>query len=100
MKEKQVIRAHGKGCTVTIDVSAGASKSEIVGINRWRGALQIRIAAEPKEGAANEELARFLGDRLGVPRGEVLIMRGERSNMKLVYLPVEPGTAAKRLGAS
>jgi len=100
MNARNVVKSHGEGCTVTIEVTARASKSELVGVNAWRGALQVRVAAEPREGAANEELVRFLSERLGVDKGEVVIVRGERSSKKVVYLPVPAHTAASILGVS
>jgi len=94
MKSKGPVKPHGLGCMVTIEVSPGAAKSEITGVNQWRGALQVRVAAPAREGAANEELAKFLAERFGIARSEVVIMKGDRSSKKLVYLPVSAEAAA------
>lgn len=59
-----------------------ASRSEIVG--EHDGALRVRIAAPPVEGAANEELVRTLAHALGVPRRAVEITSGHASKTKLV----------------
>ena len=72
-----------------MDASPGAAKTEITGINPWRGAIQIRIAAEPKEGAANEELVRFLAKRLGLAAPGVSIVRGERSSRKTLHIQLD-----------
>ena len=48
------------------------------------GALRVRIAAPPVEGAANEELARFLAKALGVPARDVEIVSGRASKSKRV----------------
>lgn len=45
--------------TFNVRVVTRASRSEIVG--EHDGALRVRIAAPPVEGAANEELVRLLG---------------------------------------
>lgn len=59
-----------------------AKTSRIVGP---RGeALEVAIAAPPVEGAANEELVRFLASELGLPKRSVEIVRGETSQKKLV----------------
>ncbi|HZN10065.1 MAG TPA: DUF167 domain-containing protein [Blastocatellia bacterium] len=59
-----------------------ASRSEILG--ELDGALKVRLAAPPVEGAANEELVRLLAKRLGVPRRQVTITAGATSRHKLV----------------
>lgn len=59
-----------------------AARSEILG--ELDGALKVRLAAPPVEGAANEELVRLLAKRLGVPRRQVTITAGATSRHKLV----------------
>lgn len=68
--------------TFAVRVAPRASQSEIVG--EHDGALRVRIAAPPVEGAANEELARTLSSALGVPRRAVEIKSGRASKTKLV----------------
>ena len=50
------------------------------------GALVIRLAAPPVEGAANEALVEFLADTLSLPRRQVRIVAGERSRRKRVAI--------------
>jgi len=88
MKPKSYLKANGSGCSITVDASPGAAKTEIVGINQWRGALQIKIAAEPRNGEANEELLRFLSERLSIARRYVRLVRGEKSSLKVISVPV------------
>ncbi len=59
-----------------------ASRSEIVG--EHNGALRVRIAAPPVDGAANEELVRVLARSFGLPRGAVEITAGHSSKIKTV----------------
>lgn len=59
-----------------------AKKSKVVG---ERGdAVEIALAAPPVEGAANEELVRFVGKVLGLPKRDVVLVRGDTSREKLV----------------
>jgi uncharacterized protein (TIGR00251 family) len=59
-----------------------AKKSRIVG---ERGdAVEVALAAPPVDGAANEELVRFLAKALGVPRRNIQLVRGETSREKLL----------------
>ena len=57
-----------------------ASRSEIVG--EHDGALRVRIAAPPVDGAANEELVRLLARKLGVSRSAIRITGGHTSKLK------------------
>jgi uncharacterized protein (TIGR00251 family) len=59
-----------------------ASRSEIVG--EHDGALRVRLAAPPVEGAANEELVRLLSRSLGVSRNAIEITAGHSSRLKTV----------------
>ena len=59
-----------------------ASRSEVVG--EHDGALRVRIAAPPVDGAANEELARTLARALNVAMRDVLIVGGHSSKLKQV----------------
>lgn len=96
--KKDYLRPCEGGCTLTVDVSPGASRTEVAGVNEWRGALQVRVAAEAREGAANEELVRFLAELLGVPRRTIDIQRGATSSLKVISLPLDVHTARGRLG--
>jgi uncharacterized protein (TIGR00251 family) len=59
-----------------------ASSSEVVG--EHDGALRVRVAAPPVEGAANEELVRALARAFDVPARNVEIMSGHASKTKRV----------------
>ena len=59
-----------------------ASRSEIVG--EHDGALRVRIAAPPVDGAANEELVRVLAHAFKISRGAVEISAGQTSKLKQV----------------
>ena len=59
-----------------------ASHSEIVG--EHDGALRVRIAAPPVEGAANDELVRLLASTFGASRRDIEITAGQSSKLKTV----------------
>jgi len=50
------------------------------------GAILIRLAAPPVEGAANDALVAFLADALDLPRRDVTIVSGEKSRDKRVRI--------------
>jgi len=59
-----------------------AGKSGVAGLRD--GALLVRLAAAPVDGAANAELISVLADALGVPKRYVEIVSGDRSRSKRV----------------
>jgi uncharacterized protein len=59
-----------------------ASKTAVAG--EHDGRLRVRVAAPPVEGAANEELVRFLAKALGVPARDVEVLSGHASKSKRV----------------
>jgi len=62
------------------------------------GAVLIRLAAPPVDGAANEELVAFLSDVLGLPRRNITIVSGETSRDKRVRIEgIDETTARTRL---
>jgi len=64
------------------------------------GALKIRIASPPVDGAANEALVEFLADFLGCGRRQVSVARGATSPHKVVRIVgMDATTVAARLGA-
>jgi uncharacterized protein (TIGR00251 family) len=83
---------------VTIDVRVipRAKKTECTGLRD--GALVVRLAAPPVDGAANDALIEFLSDMLNVPRRAIQIVGGERSRHKRVAIEgVTMSAVARRL---
>ena len=78
--------------TFAVRVVARAARSQIAGAHD--GALRVRVAAPPVEGAANEELRRTLARALGVPARAVEIVRGQTAKTKQVRVY---GADARRL---
>jgi uncharacterized protein (TIGR00251 family) len=77
--------------SIHIDLKAlpGASKTEISGLKDGR--LRVKIAAAPEGGRANAELISFIAKALGCPRQKLVILRGEKSRLKTLALPLEYG---------
>ena len=75
---------HGRSLTFNVLVVSRASRSEIVG--EHDGALKVRIAAKPIEGAANRELQRLLAKNFKLPQNAVEIIAGTNSKRKIVRI--------------
>ena len=50
------------------------------------GALRVRVAAPPIEGAANQALVRVLAEELGVARRSVRLVAGAAGRQKLIVV--------------
>jgi uncharacterized protein len=72
-----------------------ASRSEIVG--EHDGALKVRIAAKPIEGAANRELQRLLAKIFKLPQNAVEIISGTNSKRKVVRVERADKVTLERL---
>ena len=68
--------------TFAVRVVPRSSKSEIVG--EHDGALKVKLASPPVDGAANDELVKLLAKSFGVPRSSVEIVSGHTSKTKTV----------------
>jgi uncharacterized protein (TIGR00251 family) len=68
----------------TVRVVPRASKSEIVGA--LGGALKIRIAAPPVDGAANTELTKLLAKTFDISKTQVEIINGQTSKTKQIKI--------------
>ena len=66
----------------SVRVVPRASKTATAG--EHGGALRVRVAAPPVEGAANEALIKFLAKEFGVPARDVEIRSGHTSRTKVV----------------
>jgi uncharacterized protein (TIGR00251 family) len=73
-----------RGLTFAVRIVPRASRSEIAG--EYDGALRIRIAAPPVEGAANRELIRLLARIFKLPQNAVAIVSGAGSKSKVVRI--------------
>ena len=82
--EWQIVRAMPGGVVISVHVQPRVFRTETAGIHGH--ALKIRVAAPPAEGAANDELCRFLARRCDVSRGAVEILSGAASRQKRVFV--------------
>jgi hypothetical protein len=72
------------GVILTVHTQPKASITECVGIHG--DAIKIRVAAPPVDGAANQELIRFLARRFSIPSTSVQIHSGAGGRHKRVLV--------------
>jgi uncharacterized protein YggU (UPF0235/DUF167 family) len=82
-------------CDLTVRVVPRASKPGVAG--QREGAILIRVAAAPVEGAANAELLQILARALDIPRRRITLTGGATSRTKRVHVEGLSRDAALRL---
>jgi uncharacterized protein YggU (UPF0235/DUF167 family) len=61
--------------------------------------LRVTVAAAPVDGRANAALCKLIAKQAGVARGQVSVIRGERSREKVVRVEgVDPAELRRALG--
>jgi uncharacterized protein (TIGR00251 family) len=80
---------------VAVRVVPRAAKTQIAGIRN--GALLVRLAAPPVEGAANEALLEHLAALFNVRRSAVTLVSGQRSRDKRVAIEGATPTRLREL---
>ncbi len=91
-----------KGLRLAVRVVPKASRTGIDGIIRGANglpALQIRLAAPPSDGEANEALIDFLAEALDLHKAAIVIKSGEKVRIKLLLLSGDPAKIAPRVDA-
>ena len=80
---------------VTVRVIPRAAKPGVAGTRQ--GALLVRLASPPVDGAANAELIEVLARALDVPRRSIVIVSGERARTKTVRVTGRTAGDVQRL---
>jgi uncharacterized protein YggU (UPF0235/DUF167 family) len=85
---------------LSIRVSPRSAKP---GIGGWktdsggRAYLEVRVAAAPADGAANEEVLRLLAKALELPKSSLAIASGQTARLKRIELPIDEAEVRARL---
>jgi uncharacterized protein (TIGR00251 family) len=90
------IRESEAEISFAVRVVPRASRNEITGVQG--SALKVRLTAPPVEGKANRALIAFLAGVLGVKKGQVRIVAGQRARTtRIVVVVLTVGEVAERL---
>jgi uncharacterized protein (TIGR00251 family) len=76
---------------LSVHVQPRAARTEVVGLHG--DAIKIRLKAPPVDGAANDELIRFVAERLGLPRTAVELVGGATGRAKRLRITGAGDTA-------
>ena len=85
------------GVLVDVAVVPNAKRTEAVGLHD--GALRVRLAAPPVDGAANDALVQWLARALGVPQRAVELVQGQTSRRKRLHAQADAVSVQRWLSA-
>jgi uncharacterized protein len=69
---------------IEVYIQPGASRTELAGVHD--GAIKIRVAAPPVDGAANRALIDFIARQLGIAKRSVRLVSGETRRRKILEI--------------
>jgi hypothetical protein len=81
---KAPVKPAKDGITIDLYVQPGAAKTGWAGT--FDGALKLRVAARPLDGAANSEVCAWLSRYFGVPKSAIHIVQGQSGRHKIVQI--------------
>jgi uncharacterized protein (TIGR00251 family) len=81
------IEPHPRGLIIRFEVSPGSGELAVPsGFNPWRRTLEARLTEEPTKGKANRQLTDEVARILGIPKSDVEVLRGHKSNRKVLLI--------------
>ncbi len=91
---KDPFKEHPEGTLVRVKVNPGAPRTEIKGVDEWRGALEVNVSKPPRGGRANRELIRFLKE---LTEADIELISGETSREKTILIKGMKPEEARRV---
>ena len=67
-----------------VKIVASSSRTAVAG--QLDGMLKIKVAAPPEKGKANQAIIKFLAEKLGVKKKQVVIASGLTSTIKQIQI--------------
>ena len=81
---------------LSVYVQPGAKKTEHSGMHDGRP--KIRLNAPPVDGAANDELVKFVAKVLGLSKSSVKLVSGHASRLKTLEIDADEGDVMEVFG--
>jgi uncharacterized protein (TIGR00251 family) len=85
----------GRATRLPVRAQPGARRSGLAGL--WNGRLKVALRAPPEDGRANAELVELVAQTLGLRRGDVALIAGERARQKDLRVALPPDELRARL---
>lgn len=85
---------------IQLQVTPGARRQGLTGLDPWRKALNLAVRAQPREGRANKAVIEVIAEILGASKQQVTLISGEGSHQKRVRVDeMTPAAAIERITA-
>ena len=78
-----------------IKVKPGSKTDEIV--READGGLKVKIKAQPVEGKANKYLVEYLSEVLGIPKSNIVLLKGESNSFKTLEIEADENRVNEKL---
>ncbi len=78
------LSSDARGVLLHLHVQPRACRNEVVGVQG--DALKVRLTSPPVEGEANRLCIEFFSRLVGIPKGDVVLVGGDRSRRKRLLL--------------
>jgi len=82
--EGRAVGSKAPEALIRVRLTPRSSRDELLGLED--GVFRIKLTAPPVEGKANKALVAFLSKALGLSKGAVTILSGERSREKTLSI--------------
>ena len=82
------------GIRLRLRVTSGSRRSGFGDLADSGFRLAVRVSARPVEGEANKAVEALLAKALGIPKGRVAIVRGQRGRDKTAWVEGDPEALA------
>ena len=85
------------GTTLRLYVRPDASKSGPAGLFGDQPRLKLKVNSPPVDGEANAEVLRYVAQIFKLKKIDVVLLRGERSRQKDIWVPLSQEVVVKLL---
>ena len=83
------LKAKGNSCVLFVYAQPAARESKVAG--EFKERLKIKLKAAPIDGAANDELVRYLAKIINLPAKKIQLIKGETAREKTVHIEASIG---------
>lgn len=75
---------------IAVRVKPNSQRSQFLGYNEQRQAIEVALNAPARDGEANEELIELIHEQLKLPKSKIKIVTGLKARDKVLELECSP----------
>lgn len=77
-------KEHGTNAIISIKVAPRSSRNQVMGGDD--GVWRVKVTSPPVQGKANKAVSEYLAKCLGISKGKVEIVSGEKTKLKSIRI--------------